>query len=245
MIIKKSNVWTILVPLIVLATMILIYIVIAKQGQIGNGRNALGPTATKELSNADEVILKITNRSKYNLSPGVLLFGHNDVRPFDLVGKKAPMAYEPLAEVGNPKPIIEYLATSQQKLVTLIETKPIEPGGTMEVPMKLKDFSSEEELLLVSFMAMIVESNDGVVAISEVPIYEAGKFLTSRNHTIEVLDIGTEKNASPGSGFASGQPDLVRGEENINNGTPTNNPVSLHPELANIANKFSFELMAN
>ena len=57
--------------------------------------------------------------------------------------------------------------------------------------------------------------------------------------------MGTEKNALPGSGFVGGQLDPVRGEENIDNGMPTDDLVSLHPELADMANKFSFELTAN
>ena len=243
-VIKKSNIWTILVPLIVLVTVTLVYL-IARQDQLGAGNGFLGPTATKELPDVEAVTLKITNDSEYNLSHGVLLFGYDGVKPFDLVGKTAPMAYETLAEVGDPKSVIEYLSTSEQQLVILIQTNPIEPGGAMEIPMQLEDFSSEEGPLSVSFMAMIIESNDAVVAISEVPIYENGKFLTSRNHTIKILDMGTEENSPPGSGFAGGQPDPVRGEANIDNGTPTDNPVSLHPELANIANQFSFELITN
>ena len=242
--VKKTNILTILVPLIILLVVTLVYL-IARQDQLETGGGSRGPTASKELDSADEVTLKISNRSEYNLSPGVLLFGYNDVRPFDLVGETAPTPYETLAEVGDPKSVIEHLSISEQQLATLIQTNPIEPGGAMEIPMRREDFSSEEGLLLVSFMAKIVESNDAVVAISEVPIYENGKFLTSRNHTIKILDMGTEENSPPRSGFAGGQPDPVRGEANIDNGTPTDNPVSVHPELANIANQFSFELITN
>jgi len=44
-------------------------------------------------------------------------------------------------------------------------------------------------------------------------------------------DAGTEENAALGSGFEGGQPDPSRGEENIENGVPTEEPVSMHPQL--------------
>jgi hypothetical protein len=52
-------------------------------------------------------------------------------------------------------------------------------------------------------------------------------------------DAGTEDNQPLGSGLAGGQPDSSKGEENIENGVSTEEPVSPHPQLTEIIMRVS------
>ena len=80
----------------------------------------------------------------------------------------------------------------------------------------------------ISYMAMIVETNDGVVWVNHSPLYDDAGNKSSGSFWAEVVDMGTEENAPVGSGFDGGQPDPSRGEENLENGTPTEGGTAEH-----------------
>ena len=170
----------------------------------------------------------ITNESEYTISPGVLVL-HNDAFSMNFLENRAPLEYEPLAEVGDPSGVIALLENSGD-VYEVIMVDEISAGGEISAAVS----TVENETALVSYMAMIIESNDAVVWLNNIPLYalntDGGQI---GSYWVEILDMGTEQNAPIGSGFAGGQPDQSRGAENSDNGTPTDDVVRHHPDFVN------------
>lgn len=148
------------------------------------------------------------------LSKGVIII-HDDSFDFDFTGELAPAELESLAEVGEPEELA--LFASEQigvEDVIIIDT-PIEPGQSdlMELPQTLVSPNTR-----LTIFQMAVMSNDGYVFFSEPLDFLLG---SNQNSVGENHDAGFEENTELGSGFDGGQPDPARGEENIENGTPT------------------------
>ena len=84
---------------------------------------------------------------------------------------------------------------------------------------------------LVSYIAMIVPTNDGVVWTDGFPLYNLNGGQQVGGTFAQILDMGTEQNSPIGSGFAGGQPDHSRGTENVTNGVATEEMSDHHPQF--------------
>ena len=186
-------------------------------------------------------VVQFSNISEYTISPGVLVL-HTDGFSMNFLGNQAPPVYESLAEVGDPSAVIAILQNNPN-IEAVFKVGAIEPNGKQHItiphPLAGTGYINGNPIL-VSYMAMITETNDGVVWLNgsrlfdpEYNIYTENPFPTVLQDSIitEVLDMGTEQNEPISSGFAGGQPDPTRGAENSNNGTSTNEPVRHHPQF--------------
>ena len=196
----------------------------------------INSTSNKEVvQKKPDPTVRFVNISEYPVSPGVLVL-HNNNFSMNFLGAQAPKAYESLAEIGNPSAAIN--AVKNNSGVDAVFNIPaIGPGATesITIPHSIID-NTESRVgagdINMSYMAMITETNDGVVWLNGSPFYDMENGGIQQSSTItEILDMGTEKNTPIGSGFAGGQPDPTRGTENTNNGTPTNEPVQHHPQF--------------
>ena len=179
--------------------------------------------------------IQFTNTSEYTVFPGALVL-HNNNFSMNFLGIEAPRAYESLAEVGDPSEVISSLQ-GNPSVIELFTVEAIAPGETQQItiPRSIidkKEYQSGTNAIVISYMAMIAETNDGVVWLNSHPLYsvESGG-LPQGGVVTEVIDMGTEENAPIGSGFESGQPDLSQGSANRNNGTATTEPVRHHPQF--------------
>ena len=176
--------------------------------------------------------VQFLNTSEYTISPGVLVLHTGDFS-MNFLGRQAPSIYESLAEVGDPSTVIAALQ-DDPNIEAVFEVSAIEPNGEQRVIVPQSFFNTRDadgSPILASYMAMIVETNDGVVWLNSVPLHTDTGAIQQESVITEIVDMGTEKNAPIGSGFAGGQPDLTRDTENINNGTSTNEPVQHHPQF--------------
>ena len=182
--------------------------------------------------------VKLSNASEFDVSPGVIVL-HDETFSMNHLGLPAPTSYQTLAEIGDPSDIIRELEGTDGVL-RVIGTDHIAPGA--EESVSLGDVTGEgfpENLsdIRVSYMGMIVQTNDGVVWINSVPlekiVYKGGAADPDQVHTYwaEIIDMGSEENSPLASGFDGGQPDPTRGEENIDNGTATEETVSHHTQF--------------
>ena len=180
-------------------------------------------------------VVRFVNTSEYSISRGVVVL-HNNTFSMNLLGTQAPKAYESLAEVGDPSAVIS-LVKNNPGVNAALEIPAIGPKATEDIiiPRSMIDGKGTRvgaNNIGISYMAMIVETNDGVVWLNDSPFYKTKNSNIQQDSVLtEVLDMGTEKNEPIGSGFAGGQPDPARGAENINNGTPTTEPVRHHPQF--------------
>lgn len=179
--------------------------------------------------------IQFTNTSEYTILPGVLAL-HNNNFSMNFLGIEAPEAYESLAEVGDPSEVI-FSLQGNPDVVEALTVEAIAPGETRQIaiPQSITDqkkYQSGADAIVISYMAMIAETNDGVVWLNSHALYNAGSGDLQQGGVVtEVIDMGTEENAPIGSGFASGQPDLTQGSANRNNGTATTEPVRHHPQF--------------
>ena len=153
------------------------------------------------------------------LAPGVVVL-HTSDASLNFEGQLAPPGLEQLAEVGNPAVFAEYVSGLEGVVSVITTEAPIMPGTFTTITAELP-----EEGLLLSVLMMPVGTNDGFALIDAVPI-EGVDTVSASNY-----DAGTEENSALMSGFDGGQPEPSRGEENLENGNPTEEPVSAHPEL--------------
>ena len=188
-------------------------------------------TASQEINPT----IQFTNISGYTIFPGVLVL-HNSSFSMNFLGTEIPEAFEALAETGDPSEAITSLQGNPD-VVAVLTVGAIEPKGTQQIaiPRSIidkKEYQDGTDTIVISYMAMIAETNDGVVWLNSQPLYSAeGDGLQQGSVITEVIDVGTEKNAPIGSGFASGQPDPARGAANRDNGTATTEPVRHHPQF--------------
>ena len=143
------------------------------------------------------------------LSQGVALV-HHDRDALWGPGLSADASIELLAETGNPGDPSER-AGAAYALPTLL------PGASAH-------FSFDNDAgdgVYLSTINKLMDSNDSFVGVANV------RLLTDRDEpvleTFDLLawDAGTEENEPLGGGFEAGQPDVARGADNVDNGTPT------------------------
>lgn len=169
----------------------------------------------------EDIFTRITNVSKYPVAPGVLVV-HNSDFSMNFFGGYAPAPYEALAETGDPSGVIDS-ARASQGVYDVLRIDALQPQDS-----KVLTIPASNPDALLSYMAMIIPTNDGVVLFDRVPLYGEGGSQQIGGFLGEIMDMGTEQNSPIGSGFAGGQPDPSRGNENIDNGVATNDPVDSH-----------------
>lgn len=177
--------------------------------------------------------IKLRNDSAYDISPGLLVV-HADIFSLNQIGQIAPPEYEPLAELGAPGALKESLAT-QDGVYKVIDVGHLKPGS--ETKVSVGSLGEEMADARVSYMAKIVQTNDGVVWLNSMPlsdlIYQGTDTESDGVSTYwaEIIDMGTEENSPIGSGFPGGQPDPSRGEENVDNGVTSGELVDHHNQF--------------
>ena len=183
------------------------------------------PTISPEEKAAMEerkVTLSLKNVSTDQpLSPGVIVV-HTDEASLNFEGQTAPAQLEPLAEVGAAADFAAF-AEEQSGVLSVTKTSAaIAPGETATVTI-----SAPQQGAYLSVVMMAVGSNDGFVLIDKADI-TPGTTVQAANY-----DAGTEENGRLGGGFAAGQPDPEKGDENIDNGDATDPqaPVARHEQL--------------
>jgi hypothetical protein len=172
-----------------------------------------------------EVTFENVNASQ-PLSPGVFVV-HTGNLSLNFDGELAPPALEPLAEYGSNADFAEYVRSLDGAVEVYTIDDPVLPGENTSFIIEV----NSSEPLYLSGAQMAVASNDGYALLDGVEIVDMD--LTALPSVTEALnyDAGTEENQPLGSGFAGGQPDPSRGEENIENGVSTEEPVQVHPQL--------------
>ncbi|MDE0243601.1 MAG: spondin domain-containing protein [Candidatus Kaiserbacteria bacterium] len=202
--------WVLLIILIILAVLLVLY------------------TSTSGAS------VKLKNESEYDISPGLLVL-HADSFSMNHIGLVAPPEYESLAEIGDPSALKESIA-DREDVYRIIDVGHIKPGGEKSVGVGSIDEGMENVRL--TYMAMIVQTNDGVVWLNSVPLSDvmyqgsnSGEADSINTYWTEILDIGTELNSPIGSGFPGGQFDPSRGEENVDNGVISGDVVDHHNQF--------------
>jgi hypothetical protein len=161
------------------------------------------------------------------LSPGVFVVHTGDLS-MNFEGQMAPPGLEPLAEYGSTDALAEYVADLDGAIKVFTIGGPTLPGMDISTTV---EFQTTEMPVYLSGAMMDAATNDGFALLDAVMLVdENGTALSSTTDT-QNYDAGTEENTALGSGFEGGQPDPSRGEENIDNGVPTEEPVSMHPQL--------------
>ncbi len=182
-------------------------------------------TIVPSFGGGQEVTILFENKSEYDISPGVLVVHKHD-NLINYLGQEVPAPYESLAKVGNPEEVINLLRDNTD-VYSVYMTHEMSPGGSQTVVVAAEELDAK-----MSYMAMIVQTNDGVVFLNHIPLYrDDGSLIDDVSIWSEILDMGTEENTPIGSGFAGGQPDPSRGAENIANGTATNAEVVHHTQF--------------
>ena len=199
---------------------------------IGIGFYFFGKNTTPHYSeNSTTVVpnfhtLTFTNTSDYLISPGLLVV-HRGSNLLNFLAEPASSELERLAEEGDPSELLAQLQREKVKqgIYQLHEVAMIEPGERVSVAITEDTLDAK-----ISYMGMIVQTNDGLVWINSVDLFPGGRKATGVASS-ELLDAGTEANAPIGSGFSGGQPDPSRGEANVNNGTSTTESVRHHAQF--------------
>lgn len=212
--------WIIFIIIVVVVTLIVVGV-----KNVGFSSDFYLDAPYEDDDSARDVVMdstvRIVNVSEYAVSPGVLVL-HSPSFTMNFLGERAPDAYELLAEVGDPTAVLASLNDSLD-VYDVFEVGLLEPDGSQlfAIPPTASD-------VLISYMAMIVQTNDGVAWLNGLSLYDEDGGRRWDNVFTEILDMGTEQNSPVGSGFAGGQPDLSRGAENIDNGVSTSGTVNHH-----------------
>lgn len=166
-----------------------------------------------EMMEEEEMMSEYTfgmeNTSEYTLSPGLLVAHSADVS-MDYMGMVvgaeagAPASLEALAEGGDVSGLMAALE-GMEGVMEVWETAAVPAGETGEWMMSVP---ADHEGWMVSYVSMVVESNDGYVYVSG-ELMEWAEAMAAGNY-----DAGTEENSTLGRGCEGGQPgDCAEGEE--------------------------------
>ena len=80
---------------------------------------------------------------------------------------------------------------------------------------------------------MLIATNDAFVGLNSMPLFQ-GSQPTAGTFGLIAWDAGTEGNTDLFSGFGGGQPDPAQGADNVENGTPTSDTITVHDQFAGI-----------
>lgn len=174
----------------------------------------------------------VTNTSADQpLSPGVYVVHSHDAS-LNFEGAVAPAELEPLAEYGSHAAFAALVETlpGVEQVITIDE--PVMPGESTMFSFEAPQGADVH----LSGIQMLVGTNDGYTLVDGVELTGEALTVAAQNY-----DAGTEENETPGGGFDAGQPDPTRGEENVENGTPTDPQavVTLHDQITETALELS------
>ncbi len=157
------------------------------------------PTNSETVTQQEsDPVIRFANISEYSISPGVLVV-HNRDFSMNFLGTRPPKAYESLAEIGDPYATIALL-TETSGVSNVFEIAAIEPGTTQEITIPLSSIRDKEGYAntgntLISYMAKIAETNNGVVWLNGYPPYDAKNNQTQQERILaEIIDIDTNTN---------------------------------------------------
>jgi hypothetical protein len=143
-------------------------------------------------------------------SPPIFI-SHTSAVKFLGMGQPASEELRFLAEDGNNVPLAQLAAASDEVGYIASENDVIPPGGSLTVRLE-----GGLEGWLLSFAAMLVETNDGIVAVNSVPLFDENG--APRSFTLEIVsyDAGTEENNElathvPGPPFGGNERDPSEG----------------------------------
>ena len=173
----------------------------------------------------EETVVRITNVSKYAISPGMLVI-HGPNFSMNIFRRYVSAEYELLAEVGDPSTLISSLKDLPGVYYAFRVSSLRSEGGSAGFTIPPMGFDT-----LVSYIAMIVPTNDGVVWTDGFPLYNSNGGQQVGGTFAQILDMGTEQNSPIGSGLAGGQPEYSRGAENVTNGVATKELSDYHPQF--------------
>ena len=163
----------------------------------------------------------ITNATspEMTITPGAYLV-HSTSDAFWAPGASANLALERIAEIGDPAEAVASLGA-----VALGAA----PAGGDSVVIEFTATPGDQ----FSFAQMLIASNDGFIGLASMPLF-SGSQPTNGTFALIGWDAGTEANTALFSGFEGGQPDPPQGAANVENGTPTSEPIAAHPQFTGV-----------
>ena len=172
----------------------------------------------------DRHTLIFTNRSEYVISPGLLVI-HRKHNLLNYLEESASPGLELLAETGDPTLLRDEIATlpQQEGVLQMHTIQELAPGESVSITVDEENANAQ-----MSYLGMIVQTNDGLVWLNSLKLYQANGERRGGSVAAELIDAGTEENTPIGSGFAGGQPDPSRGSLNLENGTASVDGVVRH-----------------
>ena len=176
------------------------------------------------------------------ISPGALV-SHCEDGAFWSRGAKASPELELIAEVGNAGPAVAVERQDSMNGVNFVQERhaigEVGPGQSITVEVEF------EFGCVLSTAHMLVESNDTFVGVNSLDIHDQLNGGDSNLVTVDLraYDAGTEQNTEPGSGFEGGQPDPSRGAANLDNGVPTDEPITSSVEWPGTQATLTIELV--
>lgn len=147
-----------------------------------------------------EPIFRVTISNLTNnqpLSP-VTLIAHDNTTSYWTIGDSASTNLEQLAEGGDNAALADDVIGSGDKVY--LGTGPIPPGGTETISVEVDPTIDD----LLSIVSMLVNTNDGLAALSELDLAAINVGATVTGY-LSAYDAGTEKNTeangtTPGTG---------------------------------------------
>ena len=163
----------------------------------------------------------ITNATspEMTITPGAYLV-HSTSDAFWAPGASANLALERIAEIGDPAEAVASLGA-----VALDAA----PAGGDSVVIEFTAAPGDQ----FSFAQMLIASNDGFIGLASMPLF-SGSQPTNGTFALIGWDAGTEANTALFSDFEGGQPDPAQGAANVENGTPTSEPIAAHPQFTGV-----------
>lgn len=193
-------------------------------GSLGFSSLTGGETNSAEVRS--DIAIEIHNISDYPVAHGVLVV-HDDNFSLNFNGSISDGAFELISEVGNADEALEYVE-GMRGVHSAIITEIFHPGDQASYPLA----GSGNLGAKVSFLGMVVPTNDAVILLDAVDVYGEDGELGGIRSFGQILDMGFEENSPIGSGFEGGQPDPSRGEENLDNGVELREEVSTHSQFS-------------
>ncbi len=176
-------------------------------------------------------LIKVENvHDSITLSPGVFI-AHKPPMSINYVNKLIPDEMEPLVEYGSNMPFYEYLKEGDGALALFALNQSLAPGESASFILDVPKDKPRETYL--SGLMMLVQTNDGFALANNIALFTQGNGPKNSTTEAQNYDAGTEENSPVGIGFVGGQPDPEKGEENIDNGTPSvpQRPVTPHAQV--------------
>ena len=175
-------------------------------------------------------------------TPPVVAAHRPDVEVF-AVGEPANEPTRQLAENGNLDPLVELATSTNSIRGAAVGTSPLVPEGdpadTGLPYYAMLELSADASARYLTFVSMLVATNDGIVGLDTVPLPEAVN--ESRTYYANGYDVGTERNTELFADLVPPAKTLILGGEP--EGTGESNPdlaedgvISPHPGVQGVGN---------